>query len=169
MEFLSIKDCASYTCKSESTIKRLVKEVQLSVKNKTLLSKKIRFEPLKTGNHKVFVSKDLLDEYFNINKSSTVQNNNFTSSNEPLKEYNNFKIIDLITVQLKEKDKQIEQLNNQLKVKDEQIEQLNRSVNELIVSQQQTNAILFEGGKSVKLLEQDTRRKGWWLFKSKKQ
>ena len=167
MEFLSIKDCVSYTSKSESTIKRLVKEVQLSVKNKTELSKKIKFELLKTGHRKVLISKTFIEEYFNIKNNSTIQDNNLNSSDELFKEYNDMKIIDLITVQLKEKDKQIEQLNSQLKVKDEQIEQLNRSVNELIISQQQSNAILFEGGKSVKLLEQDTRKKSWWPFKSK--
>jgi len=40
MEFLSVKDSAAYTSKSESTIKRLVKEVQSSSKNKTQISKK---------------------------------------------------------------------------------------------------------------------------------
>ena len=48
MEFLSVKDSAAYTSKSESTIKRLVKEVQSSSKNKTQISKKIKFEQLKT-------------------------------------------------------------------------------------------------------------------------
>jgi hypothetical protein len=167
MEFLSVKDSAAYTSKSESTIKRLVKEVQSSSKNKTQISKKIKFEPLKTGHRKTLISKDLLDDYFDISNGSTIQNDNLNSSNELFKDDNNLKIIDLITSQLKEKDKQIEQLNSQLKVKDEQIEKLNKSVNELIVSQQQSNAILFESGKSVKLLEQDSRRKSWWSFKSK--
>jgi L-ribulose-5-phosphate 3-epimerase UlaE len=147
MEFLSIKDSVYYTSKSESTIKRLVKEIQSSSKNKAALSKKIKFEPLKTGHQKTFINKAFLDEYFNIGNYSTIQNDSSNDSSESLYNRIDLKIIDILKVELDEKNKQIERLNSQ--------------ISELIERQKESNILLLD--KSIKLL--DTPKKRWWQKK----
>ncbi len=147
MEFLSIKDSAALTSKSESTIKRLVKEVQFSTKNKNDLVKKIKFDLLKNGSRKILINKDFLLNYFNINDALLGQSDNLNSSNEPLSTSIDLRIIDILKGELDEKNKQIERLNSQ--------------ISELIERQKESNILLLD--KSIKLL--DAPKKRWWQKK----
>lgn len=156
MDFISIKDSAILTSKSESTIKRFVKEVQNSTKKKGDLVKKIKFDLLKNGSRKVLINKDFLLEYFQIKDVSLGQNINLTSSNEPLNNDTSLKIIELLEHELKDKSKQIDLLNKQIDV-------LNKQISELIERQKESNILLLES-KSLRQLEQDTRKKKWFRF-----
>ena len=59
--YLTIEEASVYTKKSLSSIRRLVKELKQNN------SKSLKFEILKTGHKKVFISVSFLNIHFNIN------------------------------------------------------------------------------------------------------
>jgi hypothetical protein len=75
---------------------------KLARDNKGSKAKAVRFEMLKTGKEKIYLSEDFLNSYFNSSNENKATN----SSNS---------IIDILHEQLKAKDSQISDLNERLK------------------------------------------------------
>lgn len=144
MKFLTIKEAAGLTGKSESTIKRFVRETKSKQPKKYSNNKCFKFEKLPTGHEKILISEDFLNENY-----STVQNTNLNSSNEPLNEplnsIDNESIIDFLKQQLIEKDKQIGALMDR-----------NKEVTLLFAQAQQREQMK---------LEEVVPKKRWWQRK----
>jgi hypothetical protein len=151
MEFLSIKDSVNHTSRSESTIRRLVKEIQSSVKNKQELSKKIKFDYAENGSKKILLSLDFLNEYYGLKKEvdSQMSSQNPPNDQPPPPQSNEF--IDFLKTQIEQKDLQINSLTNQIA--------------DLIERQKESNILLLES-KSLRQIEQETRKKKWWQRRS---
>lgn len=144
MRFLTIKEAADLTGKSESTIKRFVRETKNKQPKKYSNTNNFKFEKLSTGHEKTLISEGFLKENY-----STVQNEKLNSSNEPLSEpldnTINESIIEFLKQQLIEKDKQIEALMDR-----------NKEVNLLFAQAQQREQIK---------LEESIPKKRWWQRK----
>ena len=147
MKFINIKDSVEYTSKSESTLRRLIKDIQKSSNNKNDLVKKIKFEHAEKGGKKILLSVDFLDDYFNLKRKSFAQSENHTMSNEHSEMTES---IDFITF-----------LKSQILKKDEQIDSLTCQVNELIERQKESNILLLES-KSIKRIDEDQPKRKWW-------
>lgn len=144
MKYLTIKEAADLTGKSESTIKRFVRETKKKQPKKYSSVKCFKFEKLSTGHEKILIAEDFLNENY-----STVQNVNLNSSNEqlnePLNSSENESIIEFLKQQLIEKDKQIEALMDR-----------NKEINLLFAQAQQREQIK---------LEEVIPKKRWWQRK----
>lgn len=144
--YLTIEEASVYTKKSLSSIRRLVKE--LKEKN----SKSLKFETLKTGHKKVFISVSFLNSHFSINdlnvnnSSNSSLNDSTNNSNEDLKDAFINKTLELLQKELEEKNRQIESL---------------------LQRQYETNVILEQLQQKTKLLEvkTDKPKKRWWWQK----
>ena len=152
--YLTIEEASVYTEKSLSSIRRLVKELKQNN------SKSIKFETLKTGHKKVFISVSFLNIHFNINDlnlndstnssmNSSMNdsvNSSMNNSNEDLKDVFINKTLDLLQKELEEKNRQIESL---------------------LQRQYETNVILEQLQQKTKLLEvkTDKPKKRWWWQK----
>lgn len=133
-KYLTVKQAAELTGKSESTIKRIVRDSKRNPKH-------FMFEKLPTGREKIFVSKSFLDHYFN-GQNSTVNQRSFDHLNEPLNDSLNQELIDFLKAQLIEKDRQIEALIDR-----------NKEINLLFAQAQQREQIK---------LEESIPKKRWW-------
>lgn len=133
-KYLTVKQAAELTGKSESTIKRIVRDSKRNPKH-------FMFEKLPTGREKIFVSKSFLDIYFN-GQNSTVNQRSSDRSNEPLNDSLNQELIDFLKAQLIEKDRQIEALIDR-----------NKEINLLFAQAQQREQIK---------LEESIPKKRWW-------
>lgn len=146
MKYLTIKEAAELTGKSESTIKRFVRETKKKQPIKYNSIKCFKFEKLSTGHEKILIAEDFLNENY-----STVQNVNLNSSNEqlnePLKNSENESFIEFLKQQLVEKDKQIEALMDR-----------NKEINLLFAQAQQREQIK---------LEEAIPKRRWWQRKPK--
>lgn len=144
MKFLTIKEAADLTGKSESTIKRFIRETKNKQPKKYSNTKFFKFEKLSTGHQKIMISEDFLCENY-----STVQNANLNSSteplNEPLNNSLNQELIDFLKAQLIEKDRQIEALIDR-----------NKEINLLFAQAQQREQIK---------LEESIPKRRWWQRK----
>lgn len=144
MMFLTIKEAAELTGKSESTIKRFVRETKKNHPKKYSSSKCFKFEKLSTGHEKILIAEDFLKDNY-----STVQNPNLNSSteqlNEPLNDSVNQELIEFLKAQLVEKDRQIEALIDR-----------NKEINLLFAQAQQREQIK---------LEESIPKKRWWQRK----
>ena len=155
--FISVKEAAEYTGKSQSTLKRMVKKV-ISEKPSMRNNKKVFiFEKLSTGKEKIYISKVLLKSTYNIqepNDQVNDQTNAHERSNDRLSSgflnTENQSIIDFLK-------KELEFKNEQLKVKDEQIGELTRIVDQA----QQLNAQSNLNNKPLEL-EADVKKRKWW-------
>lgn len=144
--YLTIEEASVYTEKSLSSIRRLVKELKQNN------SKSLKFETLKTGHKKVFISVSFLNIHFNINElnlndsTNSSMNDSVNSSNEDLKDVFINKTLDLLQKELEEKNRQIESL---------------------LQRQYETNVILEQLQQKTKLLEvkTDKPKKRWWWQK----
>lgn len=148
--YLTIEEASVYAKKSLSSIRRLVKE--LKEKN----SKSLKFETLKTGHKKVFISVSFLNSHFSINdlnvnnstnsSMNSSLNDSVNSSNEQMKDAFINKTLDLLQKELEEKNRQIESL---------------------LQRQYETNVILEQLQQKTKLLEvkTDKPKKRWWWQK----
>lgn len=96
--WLTIQEAAAMTAKSESTLRRLAKEL------KAKKSKAIRFEKLATGHQKILFDSEYLTTHFNSSMNDSV-NSSMNSSDEMLKA-----MFDTLTKELDEKNKQIQSL-----------------------------------------------------------
>lgn len=133
-KYLTVKQAAELTGKSESTIKRIVRDSKRNPKH-------FMFEKLPTGREKIFVSKSFLDLYFN-GQNSTVNQRSSDRSNEPLNDSLNQELINFLKAQLIEKDRQIEALIDR-----------NKEINLLFAQAQQREQIK---------LEESIPKKRWW-------
>lgn len=148
--YLTIEEASVYTKKSLSSIRRLVKELKQNN------SKSLKFETLKTGHKKVFISVSFLNIHFNINElnlndstnssMNSSMNDSVNSSNEQMKDAFINKTLDLLQKELEEKNRQIESL---------------------LQRQYETNVILEQLQQKTKLLEvkTDKPKKRWWWQK----
>ena len=148
MKFLTIKEAAELTGKSESTIKRFVRETKNKQPKKYSSTKCFKFEKLSTGHEKILIAEDFLSENY-----STVQNGNLNSSNEQLNEPLNNSVNQTLIEYLKQ---ELDCKNEQIAEKDRQIESLldrNKEINLLFAQAQQREQIK---------LEEANPRKRWW-------
>lgn len=139
--YLTIEEASVYAKKSLSSIRRLVKELKQNN------SKSLKFEILKTGHKKVFISVSFLNIHFNINELNLNDSTNrLSNSNEQMKDAFINKTLDLLQKELEEKNRQIESL---------------------LQRQYETNVILEQLQQKTKLLEvkTDKPKKRWWWQK----
>lgn len=134
--YLSIEQAVEYSNKSISSIRRIVKELK---ENK---SKHLKFEKLKTGHNKVFISIEYLNIQFNINSSDNSSTSNSTNSSNDI--FIN-KTLELLAKELEEKNRQIESLLQRQYESNVIIEQLQK--------------------KQLQLEENITIKKKWWKRK----
>jgi hypothetical protein len=138
--YLSIEQSVEYTNKSISSIRRIVKELK---ENK---SKYIKFEKLKTGHNKVFISIEYLNIQFNINSSDNSSTSNSTNSS-----MNNSNDIFI---------------NKTLELLAKELEEKNRQIESLLQRQYESNVIIEQlQKKQLQLEENITIKKKWWKRK----
>lgn len=138
--YLSIEQSVEYTNKSISSIRRIVKELK---ENK---SKYIKFEKLKTGHNKVFISIEYLNIQFNINSSDNSSTSNSTNSS-----MNNSNDIFI---------------NKTLELLSKELEEKNRQIESLLQRQYESNVIIEQlQKKQLQLEENITIKKKWWKRK----
>jgi hypothetical protein len=140
-KYITVKDAAKLTGKSESTIKRIVRETKKNKPSYIANQKYFKFEILPTGHEKIFISRDFLKEFFNIQNPTTKQRSN-EHSNERYDNTVNQELIEFLKTQLIEKDKQIEALIDR-----------NKEINLLFAQAQQREQIK---------LEESIPKKRWW-------
>lgn len=134
--YLSIEQAVEYSNKSISSIRRLIKEL------KENNSKHLKFEKLKTGHNKVFISIEHLNNHFNINSSDNSSTSNSTNSSNDI--FIN-KTLELLAKELEEKNRQIESLLQRQYESNVIIEQLQK--------------------KQLQLEDNITIKKKWWKRK----
>lgn len=134
--YLSIEQTAEYTKKSISSIRRLVSELKKSK------SKQLKFEKLKTGHSKVFISIDYLNKHFNINSSENSSTNDSTNnSNDSF-------------------------VNRTLELLSKELEEKNRQIESLLQRQYESNVIIEQLQKKQMQIEESTiPKKKWWKRK----
>jgi len=94
--WLDIKQACKKYGRSESGIRRIVKDLKQNDQSK------LQFEKLKNGSEKILIDSSYLDSYFN--KSSNTNNNTYSS--DTLSE-----VVKLLSKQIEIKDKQIAELH----------------------------------------------------------
>ena len=150
-EYLTVKEAAGLTSKSESTIKRFVNE---NKGNK----KYFKFEELPTGHKKIYISKAFLMVSFEKKstpntKSDSLKTDSKDSVNQPF--------VDYLLSQLAQKEEQ-------LRAKDQRIEALMDkqmdNVDKLLVLQDQAQQLQSQQLQSQqKQIEDDSsKKKRWW-------
>ena len=154
MKFLSIKDAAVLTGKSESSVKRFVNQVKTKEPAKYRDPARFKFEKLPNGNDKILISEvyllsrftssknelhDPVDDLVNSYESLDNTNGSHGSQNEP------HDLVEFLKAQLVEKDKQIESLLDR-----------NKEINLLFAQAQQRQQIQ---------IEESIPKKRWWQRK----
>ena len=134
--YLSIEQAVEYSNKSISSIRRLIKELK---ENK---SKHLKFEKLKTGHNKVFISIEYLNNHFNINSSdNSSTSNSMNNSNDIF-------------------------INKTLELLAKELEEKNRQIESLLQRQYESNVIIEQlQKKQLQLEENITIKKKWWKRK----
>jgi hypothetical protein len=114
MEWVTLKECQKLTGKSESTLRKLARQLKESK------SKDIRFELLKTGHSKILFKLSFVNSQLLTNQQvRTSQLKNDNSSD---------KIISILERELNEKNKQIEALTERIKESNLLTAQLQESI-----------------------------------------
>jgi len=114
MEWITLKECQKLTGKSESTLRKLARQLKESK------SKDIRFELLKTGHSKILFKLSFVNSQLLTNqqvKTSQLKNDNSSD-----------KIISILERELNEKNKQIEALTERIKESNLLTAQLQESI-----------------------------------------
>lgn len=151
VKYLTVKEAAEFTGKSESTIKRLVR---LEKGNK----KVFKYEDLPTGFRKIYISKSFLEHYYD-QSSSTVK-----EKNDPLKNTEKSNVnqgfVDYLLAE-------VERKNEQLKERDKKIFELMEKQTETVDKflQLQDQAQKLQAVYSQKQLEESIPKKRWWQRK----
>ena len=101
MEWITLKDCQKLTGKSESTLRKLARQLKESN------SKDIRLEKLPTGHEKILLKLSFVN--------SQLLTNQQVKSKQLKNENNSDKVIAILERELNEKNKQIESLTERLK------------------------------------------------------
>lgn len=171
MKYLSIKEAAALTGKSESSIKRFVNQVKTKEPEKYRDTLHFKFEKLSNGSDKILISEtyltarftssknelhDLVDEP--VKKSKTSENNNSShGSHIGSKD----ELHDLVVSSYQ---KTIEILQGELDQKNKQINELLGNQREYLERQKESNVLLL-GNKQTLQLEEKPKR--WWQRKNK--
>lgn len=147
-EYVTVKEAVGFVGKSESTIKRFVRE------NKGRKNY-FKYETLPTGMEKIYISKSFLELSFNGQKSTV------NEKNEPLNKNNgNQQFVDYLLSELDRK-------NEQLKEKEERIQSLMEkqmgNVEKLLQLQDQAQKL--QAMYSQKQLDEVVAKKRWWQRK----
>ena len=143
MEYWSVKDAAALVGKSESSIKRLVSTIKNSSPNKYKDLKYFRFEKLKNGVDKVYLSTLLLEESFtwsNTDSMTYSETSSMTGSNESVK------------------DEMIALLKNELSER-------NKTIDSLIERNREQNVLMLDLKSRLELSE--PKRNRWFFFNRK--
>jgi hypothetical protein len=114
MEWITLKECQKLTGKSESTLRKLARQLKESK------SKDIRFELLKTGHSKILFKLSFVNSQLLTNqqvRTSKLKNDNSSD-----------KIISILERELNEKNKQIEALTERIKESNLLTAQLQESI-----------------------------------------
>lgn len=136
MEWITLKDCQKLTGKSESTLRKLARNLKESN------SKDIRLELLPTGHNKILFKLSFVN--------SQLLTNQQVNSKQLKNESNSDKVISILERELNEKNKQIEANNKQIEALTERLKESN-----LLHAQLQ---------ESIKLIE-PPKKKRWWQRK----
>ena len=139
-KFISIKEACNLFNKSNSTIRRVIKE---SPENQ------LKKEKLKTGHYKIFISVEYLNQYFN----GQLPNND---SNELLMNNSN--------------DEQlVNSLNNTIDILKKELENKNNTIESLIERQRESNIIIERLNQKILIEPQQKKEpRKWWQLKKKK-
>ena len=141
--FLSVKQITEEYNKSLSTIRRLVKTLQEEKPDA------LRYEELKTGHQKVYVSIEYLNEYFNVKTSNTY----------PIDSQMN----DLM---IHSKDQVIKSMENIIKTLNDELEHKNKQIDSFLQRQYESNVLLKslqeEKLKLQEYKEESKKKKRWW-------
>ena len=114
MEWITLKECQKLTGKSESTLRKLARNLKESK------SKDIRLESLPTGHQKILFKLSFVNSQLLISKP--IENNR-------LKQDSNYdKMISILERELNEKNKQIEALTERIKESNLLTAQLQESI-----------------------------------------
>ena len=138
-KFISIKEACNLFNKSNSTIRRVIKE---SPENQ------LKKEKLKTGHYKIFISVEYLNQYFN----GQLTNND---SNELLMNNSN--------------DEQlVNSLNNTIDILKKELENKNNTIESLIERQRESNIIIERLNQKI-LIEPQQKKESrkWWQLRNR--
>lgn len=136
MEWITLKECQKLTGKSESTLRKLARNLKESK------SKDIRLELLPTGHNKILFKLSFVN--------SQLLTNQQVKSKQLKNDSNSDKVIAILERELNEKNKQIEANNKQIEALTERLKESN-----LLTAQLQ---------ESIKLIEPPKRKKRWFSF-----
>lgn len=136
MEWITLKECQKLTGKSESTLRKLARQLKESN------SKDIRLELLPTGHNKILFKLSFVN--------SQLLTNQQVKSKQLKNDSNSDKVIAILERELNEKNKQIEANNKQIEALTERLKESN-----LLTAQLQ---------ESIKLIEPPKRKKRWFSF-----
>ena len=138
-KFISIKEACNLFNKSNSTIRRVIKE---SPENQ------LKKEKLKTGHYKIFISVEYLNQYFN----GQLPNND---SNELLMNNSN--------------DEQlVNSLNNTIDILKKELENKNNTIESLIERQRESNIIIERLNQKILIEPQQTKEpRKWWQLRNR--
>lgn len=117
MEWITLKDCQKLTGKSESTLRKLARNLKESK------SKDIRLEKLPTGHEKILLKLSFVN--------SQLLTNQQVKSKQLKNESNSDKVIAILERELNEKNKQIESLTERLKESNLLHAQLQESIKQI--------------------------------------
>jgi hypothetical protein len=165
MKYLSIKEAAALTGKSESSIKRFVNQVKTKEPDKYRDITRFKFEKLPNGNDKILISETYLIARFTrsknelhdlVNSSKNTENTNGSHSS-PIGSKS--ELHDLVVSSYQ---KTIEILQSELDQKNKQINELLENQREYLERQKESNILLL-GNKQVLQLEEKPKR--WWQRK----
>lgn len=147
VKFLTIKEAAAVTGKSESTLKRFVREVKQKQPKKYNDNKCFKFDKLPTGHKKVLVSETFLSTTYPIINSS-----NINDSNEPLNSVDNQEFL--------------EHLKSEIILKNEQLSAKDKQIEALLDRNKEINLLFAQAQKREQLkIEESIPRKRWWQKK----
>jgi hypothetical protein len=114
MEWVTLKECQKLTGKSDSTLRKIARQLKESK------SKNIRFEKLPTGHDKILFKLSYVNSSMLISKQ--------VESKQLKQDSNSDKFIQILERELNEKNKQIEALTDRLKESNLLYAQLQESI-----------------------------------------
>jgi hypothetical protein len=150
MEFIDITNSAKRMQKSVSTIKRMIATVKKNNPEDYANKEFFKFEPLSTGNEKIYINTDYLVNYFNGSKSEPVNHSTNHSKNYSTSEPVTGSAPETLYKEL------FEVLKRELEVKNSQIEALQDRLKE-------SNILALENTRSDKtILLDEPKKRTWW-------
>jgi len=174
MKYLSIKDAAVLTCKSESSIKRFVSQVKKESPKKYRDSTFFRFEKLPNGNDKILISEAYLLARFTSSKnelhdlvdsleSTDNTNSSHGSKNELHDLVDSSESADNTNGSKGSQHDLVESAYKKtIEILEKELDRKNKQIDELLERQRESNILLL-GNKQVLQIEE--KKKKWWQRK----